>query len=72
VNTADLIGWIGTALFALGGLGLAYKLRVSFLLMLAANLVFTAVGFLSGLPSLITVSLFLAGIDAFGWWKWRK
>lgn len=69
---SDIIGWIGTALFAVAGVMMAYKIRASFLFLLTANLLYAIVGYMASLSSLVTVSLMMAGIDLFGWFKWNS
>lgn len=72
--TPDIIGWVGTALFAAGSISIAYKWRSAFIWMLGGNVAFMAVGLMADpiLPSLITVSAFMSVLDVFAWVKWGK
>ncbi len=70
--TADLIGWIGTVFFAAGSITIAFKWRSAFIYMLGGNIAFAAVGVMTGLPSLIATSSFMAILDVFAWVKWGK
>lgn len=68
----DVIGWCGTVLFAWASILIAYKRRSSFIVLFIANLAYAVVGYLSDLTSLVAVSIFMCGMDVFGWWKWRS
>jgi len=68
----DLLGWIGTAIMATGSIFIAHK-RVSGLwLMLLGNMVFIAVGYRSGLTSIIGVSILMGALDYYGIKQWSK
>ena len=70
--TPDMLGWIGTAIMAVGSIGIAHK-RVSGLwLMLIGNLFWMATGYLSGLSSLVGVSVFMGALDLYGVYRWTK
>lgn len=70
--TPDTVGWIGTALFAIGGITVAYKWRPAFIFLVGGNLAYAAVGVMTALPSLVVISSLMALIDVFAWVKWGK
>ncbi len=70
--TADAVGWVGTALFAIGGVTVAYKWRPAFIFLTSGNIAYAVVGLMMALPSLVVISSLMALIDVFAWVKWGK
>lgn len=68
---ADTIGWLGTALFLVGGALTAHKWKHALVVVAIANAAYILVGWLSSLPSLVAVSVLMAAIDLYGWHKWQ-
>lgn len=72
MSLADSIGWVATCLMAWGSVWIAHKNICGLWLMLAGNLMFVAVGALTGLTSLAFVSVLMGALDYYGIMQWRK
>lgn len=69
---ADLIGWFGTAAIVYASYLIAHKRIVGYFWFGVANALFLWQGWLAWLPSLMAVSLFMIGMDVYGWYQWRN
>lgn len=67
----DIIGWVGTIIMALGSIEIAHKNVRGLWLMLIGNIIWAAVGFISGLSSLVGVSFLMGTLDLYGIYRWR-
>lgn len=68
----DFLGWIGTVVMMIGSIDIA-NLRVRGLwLMLIGNVLWAGVGCLSGLTSLVGVSILMGVLDIYGITKWNQ
>jgi len=67
---ADIVGWIATAIMAVGSIDIAHKRVRGLWLMLLGNVGWAAAGFLTGLYSLIGVSVVMGLLDLYGILKW--
>lgn len=68
----DLIGWVGTVVFIAAAILIAHKNIVGMWLTLLGNLLFGIVGYMSGLSSLVGVSVTMALVDFYGIYKWSE
>lgn len=68
----ECFGWVGNVLLAGGSIGIAYRWRPSFILLGLGNIAYCSVGYLTELGSLLGVSLFMLGVDIFGYCKWSS
>jgi hypothetical protein len=68
---ADIVGWIATAIMAVGSLDIAHKRVRGLWLMLAGNVGWAAAGWISGMYSLIGVSVLMGVLDVYGIYRWR-
>lgn len=69
---SDILGWIATAIMVWGSLDIAHKNVRGLWLMVVGNLFWMGTGYLSGLYSLIGVSVIMIGLDFYGICKWGK
>jgi len=69
---SDLIGWISTAIMAAGSYDIAHKHCRGLWLMLVGNVGWCVAGYLSGMYSLIGVSVLMGILDLYGIHKWRR
>jgi len=67
---ADIVGWIATAIMAVGSIDIAHKRVRGLWLMLLGNVGWAAAGFLTGLYSLVGVSVVMGLLDLYGILKW--
>lgn len=68
----DMLGWMGTAIMAVASIKIAHKKIIGLWLMLLGNVVFILVGWLSGLTSLIGVSILMGALDYYGIRCWNE
>lgn len=68
----DTIGWIGTAIMAFASIDIAHMRLRGWWLMLVGNIIWCVVGYLSGLTSIIGVSILMGGLDIYGLKKWKR
>lgn len=69
---ADILGWVGTATMVLGSIRIAHKKVSGLVYMFLGNVLFVVVGFLTGLWSLVAVSVLMATLDLYAVYHWRK
>lgn len=69
---ADMIGWVATIIMVGGSLSLANQLLVGWWLLLFGNVLFAASGVISGLTSLVAVSIIMGVLDIYGIYNWKK
>lgn len=67
---ADIIGWIATGIMAVASVDIAHKKLRGWWLMLAGNLLWGIVGCLSGLTSIVGVSILMGVLDLYGIKQW--
>lgn len=68
----DGIGWIANIGFILGSIFISFKNKNGFIFNIFGNLLYLYVGIYQELYSLSFISLFLALISLFGYFKWTK
>lgn len=69
---SDILGWVGTVIMAVASIKIAHKKIIGLWLMLLGNVVFIVVGILSGLTSLIGVSILMGALDYYGIRCWNE
>lgn len=69
---AEIIGYIATAIMAVGSIWIAHKNVAGLWAMLLGNILWIASGYLAGLTSLIVVSIMMGALDYYGIYRWGK
>lgn len=68
---SDIFGWIATAIMVLASIDIAHKNIRGLWLMALGNMFWLITGYLSGLYSLIAVSIVMTVLDFYGIYKWK-
>lgn len=68
---ADIIGWIATAIMVWGSIDIAHKKVRGLWLMFIGNVAWIMAGYLSGLYSLVGVSILMGALDLYGVYRWK-
>ena len=69
---SDIVGWIATGIMAAGSLDIAHKRVRGLWMMLLGNFGWGYAGYLSGLYSLIGVSVLMGILDVYAIYHWSK
>lgn len=72
MTTADIVGWAATILMVWGSIDIAHKKVRGLWLMLFGNVAWIVAGYLSGLYSLVGVSILMGALDYYGIYKWKN
>ena len=68
----DIIGWVATLIFVWASIDVAHKNIRGLYLMLLGNSLFAYVGIMTGVSSLVGVSVIMSILDIYGIRKWRQ
>lgn len=69
---ADIFGWVASSIMVFASIDIAHKNIRGLWLMVLGNLFWMVVGLLSGLYSLVVVSIIMSGLDFYGIYRWKK
>ena len=69
---ADWVGWLATGIMMVGSIDIAHKRIRGLWLMLVGNAGWAVVGGMTGLYSLIAVSVIMGILDLYGIARWTK
>lgn len=72
MNIPNILGWIANIAFLIGGLHLIGLRRSGWLLYAFANALYAIQAVMLSLSSLFIISIWLIGVDLYGYWKWKK
>jgi len=70
--SANAIGWISNIFFVYGVWAVAKKKTVGFYCNLVGNVLYAIVAIMVNTPSLLWLSILLAGINIYGIYNWSK